>query len=581
MARGSDLMDTHPQVWLPCTFTDSERRARNNHNLALIGRLKAGATLASARVELNALTETWAMRAGIKPGTGHAGHVFLPLGNGQQGHALQMTPLTDQILGRVSRSIWMLQVAVLLVLLIACTNVANLLLARAETHRRELAVLIALGASRGRLVRKTLTESLILAAAGGAFGLLLARAVLDALVRTYPASLPRIGGVTVDLRVMFASFALSLASGLLFGLASTMYLRSDATAEALKAGSRVSGGVIRRHVRSALVIAETALAVIVVVGAGLLLRTVDNLNAVDGGFDRSHLVTFSVTLPPAASGLLGRVRVYQRLVEHLRDMAGVRGATGMTSLPLEEPLSSLQTEIANRTPTSGPPIPAINHYQRVMSGFFETMSIPILEGRGFQSTDAASGGMVAVVNQTLAKTYWSGQNPIGQRLRPYSEDGGSPWFTVVGVAKDVKLSGVDQPAGTQVYLLVDQLATDSPRTWVAISPTSMQMVVRTTLPPAALSSDDRPCGPQRRSFDTGCASAPDGCGFYRVDRAAASSRQDCWQASPCWRCYWLLSASTVSWRTWWRNGDARLAFGWHSAPGGRECLARSSRQVSG
>jgi predicted permease len=160
----------------------------------------------------------------------------------------------------------------------------------------------------------------------------------------------------------------------------------------------------------------------------------------------------------------------------------------MTSLPPGEPRSSLQTEIANRTVVSGPPIPAINHYQRVMSGFFETMGIPILEGRSFQSTDAPSGRMVAVVNETLAKTYWRGQNAIGQRLRPYSENGGSPWFTVVGVAKDVKLSGVDQPAGTQVYLLVDQLATDSPRTWVAISPTSMQMVVRTTLPPAAISS---------------------------------------------------------------------------------------------
>jgi putative ABC transport system permease protein len=487
MARGSDLMDSHPEIWLPCTFTDSERRARNNHNLGLIGRLKAGATLATAQAELNALIETWAKRAGVAPGTGHAGHVFLPPAKGQTGHTLQMTPLTDQISGRVSRSIWMLQVAVGLVLLIACTNVANLLLARAGTQHRELALLIALGATRGRLVRKALSEALILSAAGGALGLLLARAVLGVLVRTYPASLPRIGDVTIDSRVMFASLALSLASGLLFGLASTIYPRSDAMAETLKSGSRVSSGMIRRHVRSALVIAETALAVIVVVGAGLLLRTVDNLNAVNGGFDRSHLVTFSITVPPAGSDLLGRVRVYQMLIEHLRSIAGVRGATGMTSLPLEEPLSSLQTEIANRTSTSGPPIPAINHYQRVMSGFFETMSIPILEGRGFQSTDAASRGMVAVVNETLAKTYWAGQNPIGQRLRPYSDDGGSPWFTVVGVAKDVKLSGVDQPAGTQVYLLVDQLATDSPRTWVAISPTSMQMVVRTTLPPASVS----------------------------------------------------------------------------------------------
>jgi hypothetical protein len=121
-----------------------------------------------------------------------------------------------------------------------------------------------------------------------------------------------------------------------------------------------------------------------------------------------------------------------------------------------------------------------------MSGFFETMGIPILQGRSFQSTDAVSGGMVAVVNETLANTYWKGRNPIGQRLRPFSTDNGSPWFTVIGVARDVKQSGVDQPPGTQVYLLVDQLATDSPRTWVAISPPAMHIVVRSALPPATL-----------------------------------------------------------------------------------------------
>jgi predicted permease len=486
MAPGSDLMDSHPEIWLPLGFTDSERRERNNHNLYLIGRLKDGVTVASAQVELNALIETWGMRAGIEPGTGHAGHVFLPLAKGRDGHILQMTPLTDQILGRVSQSIWMLQAAVALVLLIACANAANLLLARAETRHRELAVLIALGASRGRLLRKALSEAMILSAAGGALGVLLARTVLDALVRSYPASLPRIGEVSVDLRVMLESFAVSVVCGLLFGLASMMYPRLDAAAETLKSGSRGSSGTIRRHVRRVLVIAETALAVIVVAGAGLLLRTVDNLKAVDAGFDRSRLVTFSITLPPATSDLLGRVRVYQRLLERLRDVPGVRMATGMTGLPLENPLCSFQTEIANNTATSGPPIPAINYYQRVMSDFFETMGIPILQGRGFQSTDAASRGMVAVVNETLANTYWNGRNPIGQRLRPYSADGGSPWFTVVGVAKDVKQGGVDQPAGTQVYLLVDQLATDRPTTWVAISPPTMQIVVRTTLPLATL-----------------------------------------------------------------------------------------------
>jgi predicted permease len=474
-ARGADLMENHTEIWLPLGFTDEERLERNNHNLALIGRLKEGVTAGSAQAELNALTLTWAARAGITPGEGHPGHVFLPLAKGGEGHVLRLTPLADQILGRAGRSIWVLQGAVGLVLLIACANVANLLLARAETRRREFAVLAALGAGRGRLLRKVLTESIILSVAGGGLGVLLARAGVLALVRAYPASLPRIGDAAVDLRVMLVSLALAGLCGLLFGLAPMMRPRADAFAEALKSGPRGSSGTTL--VRRALVMAETALAVMVVVGAGLLLRTVQNLTAVDAGFDRSRLVTFSITLPPAGFDLLGRVRTYQRLLDRLRAVPGVRGASAMTSLPLDRQFLANQTEITNNTAASGPSIPI--DYQRVMSRYFDTMGIPILQGRGFQPTDAASEGLVAVVNETLATTYWRGRNPIGQQLRPAATN---PWFSVIGVAKDVKQGGVDQPVGAEAYLLVDQLATDSPTTWVAFSPTTMHVVVRTTLP---------------------------------------------------------------------------------------------------
>jgi predicted permease len=480
-ARGADLMDNHTEIWLPLGFTDEERQERNNHNLALIGRLKEGVTAASAQAELKALIETWAARAGITPGDGHAGHVFLPLAKGGEGHVLQMTPLADQILGRAGRSIWVLQAAVGLVLLIACANVANLLLARAEMRQREFAVLTALGAGRGRLLRKVLTESVILSVAGGALGVLLARAGVLALVRAFPVSLPRIGEAAVDLRVMLVSVALAGLCGLLFGLAPMMHTRSDAFAEALKSGPRGSSDTTRHRVRRALVMAETALAVIVVVGAGLLLRTVHNLTAVDAGFDRSRLVTFSITLPRASFGLLGRVRAYQRLLDQLRVVPGVRGASATTSLPFDRQFLPNQTEITNNTAAPGSSIPI--DYQRVMSGYFDTMGIPILQGRGFQPTDAVSAGGVAVVNETLANTYWKGWNPVGQQLRPAAT---KPWFSVIGVAKDVKQSGVDQPVGAEAYLLVDQLATGSPTTWVAFSPTTMHLVVRTTLPLATL-----------------------------------------------------------------------------------------------
>jgi predicted permease len=367
------------------------------------------------------------------------------------------------------------------VLLIACANVANLLLVRAETRRREFAVLTALGAARGRLLRKALTESVILAVSGGALGVLLASAGVEALVRAYPTSLPRMSEVTVDSQVMLVSLAVAVLSGLLFGLAPMMHTRSHATTEALQSGPRGSSGTTRHQVRRALVIAETALAVIVVAGAGLLVRTVQNLTAVDAGFDRSRMVTFSITLPQSSFDIMGRVRAYQRILEQVRAVPGVRMATAMTGLPLDRPARVNQTEITTGSTESFAGI----DYQRVMTGFFETTGIPILQGRGFQSTDTASAGGVAVVNETMANTSWPGRNPIGQRLRPRA-DGRNPWLTVIGVAKDVKQTGVDQPVRAEAYALVDQLATATLTSFLSVSPATMHVVVRTALPLSTL-----------------------------------------------------------------------------------------------
>jgi hypothetical protein len=259
-------------------------------------------------------------------------------------------------------------------------------------------VLTALGVSRSRLLRKALTESVILSVSGGALGMLFARAGVEALVRAYPTSLPRIGGVAVNPSVILISLAIAVVCGLLFGLAPMMHTRSGAVAETLQ--SRGSSGTPRHHVRRALVIAETALTVIVVVGAGLLLRTVHNLTAVDTGFNRSRMVTFSITLPRASFDILGRVRAYRRLLEQLRAAPGVLDASAMTALPLDRQLLVNQTAITNNAAKSGPTIPI--DYQRVMSGFFVTTGIPILQGRGFESPDIASKGGVAVVNETLA-----------------------------------------------------------------------------------------------------------------------------------------------------------------------------------
>ena len=199
LPAGIDLMDTHAEIWLPLSFLPGEFMARNNHNLRVIGRLKEGVTEASAQAEVRTLTQTWAARADVSPGaSGHAGHVFGPPAPDGKGHHLRMTPLAEQLLGRAGRSIWVLQAAVALLLLMACANVANLLLARAESRQREFAVLTALGASRGQILRKALTESVLLALAGCALGVGIARAGLQTLIRAYPDSLPRIEAVAID-----------------------------------------------------------------------------------------------------------------------------------------------------------------------------------------------------------------------------------------------------------------------------------------------------------------------------------------------------------------------------------------------
>ncbi len=446
MPPGADVMDNRTEIWLPLGLNPGNRQNRGNHFLYLIGRLKDGVTPQAAQTELAALIQNWGERVGVK------NHVFAPpsknadgTANPGSGHILQMEPVQEEIVGGASRAIWVLQAAVGFVLLIACANLANLLLARAEHRHREFAVRTALGAGRGRLLRQFMTEGVLLSIVGGLLGLVLARAGVQALIRVYPTSLPRTTEVTVDPLVLLFTFGVSIATGLVFGLAPLMHTRMSGLMTALKeGGAKGATGAARHHVRRGLVMAEVALAVMLVIGAGLMLRTVANLTNVDAGFDRARLVTFSMALPTADYPQpLARAQMYQRLLGKIRAMPGVQGATAMSGLPPNRPLNANDTDIDNYTAPPEGPFENVDYYQNVMTDYFETMGMPIVQGRAFQSSDAASSGMVAVVNETLVNTFWKGQNPIGQRLRPCCGDK-VPWFTVVGVAKDVKQGGVDQ-----------------------------------------------------------------------------------------------------------------------------------------
>jgi putative ABC transport system permease protein len=354
-------------------------------------------------------------------------------------------------------------------------------MARAESRRREFAVRAALGASRSRLLRQTMTEGVMLCVAGGMLGLWLARVAVQALIRAYPTSVPRMSEIAIDLPVLLFALGVSMATGVLFGVAPVAQGRMNDFVTAFKeGGDRLASGA-GRHIRRALVVAEVALAVMLVIGAGLLIRTVYNLTSVDAGFDRSRLVTFSMTLAEPYDPDT-RAPAYQRLLDKLRVTPGVERAAIMSGLPPNRSPEAIPTRIENHTASDGSPIEIIDYYQFVMGDYFGTMGVPIVAGRSFEPADAASPAKVVIVNETLARRIWKGRNPIGQRVRPNLSAaigfGVDSWHTVIGVAKDVKQGGVDKETGTELYVSFDQIAMAAP---------TMNVVLRTTLPPAGLS----------------------------------------------------------------------------------------------
>jgi predicted permease len=348
----------------------------------------------------------------------------------------------------------MLQAAVAFVLLIACANLANLLLARAETRRRELAVRAALGAGRGRLIAQFMAEGVVLSLLGGALGLALAWALVRALIVAYPTGLPRVAEVAIDPAVLGFTVLVCVVCGVAFGLAPLLHSLRDAPSRLLHDGATRGATSSRHAVRRALVAGEVALAVVLVVGAGLMLRTVANLLRVEAGFEGSRLVTFGVALPASTYPAFDqRLRLYQRLIDRLEGMPDVQAVSVVSGLPPQRESNSFGTDIEGYAP---PPETraSVDYYQTVTRGYFEAMGIRVVQGRAFEPTDL--GAPVAVVNETFARTFWAGLDPIGRRVRPRFGDQ-VPWVTVIGVAKDVKQGGVDQATGTELYFHLEQL----------------------------------------------------------------------------------------------------------------------------
>lgn len=456
-----DLEDAGVEVWLPLAIDPANPGGRGSHFLYLIGRLKDEAPLTQAREEMEALLTRWEEQFGSA--NNHAPNT--------EGHRLVIQPLKEEMVGEVRPAMLMLLGAVGLVLLIACANVANLLLARAEARQREIAVRTALGADHGRLIRQFLTESVALAVTGGLVGLGLAFWGLRALIRAYPESVPRIGGIELDLRVLGFTLGASLVTGLVFGLAPALHARTRSFFNALGEGSRSSTGKTRQWFRRGLVVAEVALAAVLVVGAGLLLKSFWTLTRVDPGFDPGGVLSFQIELPASAyPEPEGVASFYDRLIRRLETLPGVESAAAAAGLPPQRSVNANTTQFESVPDDPEGPPHNVDYYQFVSPGYFATLGIPVIQGRGFAESDAAGDAPVVVINETMAQTFWPERNPVGQRLRrgwwrnsEDSEDGFTePWHTIVGVVADVKQGGMDQEVGTELYFLHRQVPAATP-----------------------------------------------------------------------------------------------------------------------
>lgn len=482
MPRGFDVHDQRVELYLPLTIDPAAPGNRGGHFLYMIGRLKAGVTEGQAKAELDTITQRW--RSEFP--TAHA-----PNGTEPFNHRLNISGVKQDIVGNIATALWVLQGAVGFVLLIACANLANLLLARAETRQREFAVRVALGAGVGRLLRQFVTEGVILALVASAAGVGLAYAGLQAIVATNATGIPLASGIAIDGTVLLFTLGIAIVTGFIFGLAPLVLARGLNLNSTLKeAGTRGgSSGPGRKRARNILVVAEVALAVVLVIGAGLLIKSFANLMRVDAGFDRSKMVTFGLVLPTATYPPAQRAAFFGRVTDRLRELPGVQAVSVMTGLPPLRAVNANDTDfehIPNTAPGAQPdpglPVQNVDYWQFVSHEYVETMGIPVLAGRDFAASDVGATP-VAMVNETLVRKFFGDADPIGRRVKPGFGDA-IPWFTIVGVLKDVKQGGIDEEAGTELYLLYNQ----NPALG---APSNMNVVVRTAADPDALAPDIR------------------------------------------------------------------------------------------
>jgi putative ABC transport system permease protein len=432
------------QLWTPLVIREADPIDLWAQSARMVGRLRDGATPAAARAELQAHVPR--MRA-----------MFPWRMPADYGAGADVVPLHEQVVGELRPALLVLLAAACAMLAIVFVNVANLLLARGLLRRRELAIRAAIGAGRGRLFRQMMAESLALAAVAGGLGILLAYTGLGAVRAWLPADMPRVDDVVVDARVLLFTSGVSLLAALLFGLWPALRVSTARLEPALRETGRTAGATTsQRRVARMLVVAEIALAVVLVTSAALLVRSFQNLTAVDPGFRTERLVTATVAPPEFRYGdAAARRELVGVLLERLRSAPGVTMASAATAMPLGAPAYGAVFSIEGRPDpaTQSGEWPLAHVMASVDAGYFRTMGTPVVAGRGFTLEDRQGTERVALVSRSLAAQYWPGESPVGARIRL---PGNSPWLTVVGVVADVKWSGLTEEDNRTLYVPMAQ-----------------------------------------------------------------------------------------------------------------------------
>jgi putative ABC transport system permease protein len=466
----TDFQKPQPsQLWIPLGM-DPASTDHGSHGLYAAGRLVPGATVEQAASEMSGIAKAMTSEGLYSP---------------QMQFDTVVLSLTDEVVGDVRRSVWLLVAAVGFLLLIACANVANLLLARAEARHREIAVRSALGAGSWRVLRQMLTESLVLSIFSAVVGLVFAYAGIKFLAWWNPANIPRVAGVALDGRVLLFTAAVALLTSVIFSIVpATRTLRKDLTDSLKDGGQNASTGGARQRFRNALVVAEMALAVVLLVGAGLTLRSLWSLQRVPLGFDPSGVLTMRLALPAASYPQPENVvQFFRQLNERLRQLPGVRAAGAARALPLGSTIGDFGLRVDGYVPPPGSG--AKGDWQVATDGYLEAMRERVVRGRDFMESDTSDSQLVALVNEEMVRRYWNGRDPIGGRLRVGGSDE-RPWVTVVGVVADVKHNGITGVVKEKFYVPHTQWHKS-----LGNPIRGMTLVIRTDIDPARLTSQVR------------------------------------------------------------------------------------------